>query len=65
MTLKQLRCRLTCFFNQHSMHLGDMGHRDETGYLTWACQRCGEVQRVPYGLAVSGQITQTRIGETK
>ncbi len=54
-----------CFRGEHSMHLDDMGHRDDTGWLNWPCQRCGAVQRVEYGLAVRGEITQIRLTTKK
>lgn len=50
-----------CFAGEHSMHLSDMSARDKDGMINWPCQRCGQVQRVAYGLAARGEITQKRL----
>ena len=63
--MKQLIERFRCWLSGHSMHLADMGARDDDGFLHWPCQRCGSVQHVTYGLAVNGQITQQRLKAIK
>lgn len=59
--LTTLLAKLACWRLGHSLHINDAGRRDDDGYLRWPCQRCGQVQRVPFGLAARGQITNERL----
>ena len=42
---KQSRCK-------HVFIGIDMGHRDSSGYLDWACSKCGKIFVVEYGLQI-------------
>lgn len=57
--------RLKCLWLGHSLYLHDIGKRDDKGYLLWPCQRCGQVQRLPYGIAAKGRIACQRLRSKK
>jgi RNase P subunit RPR2 len=51
--------RLRRMFCHHLFRGCDMGRRDESGKLDWACHKCGKVYRFDYGLQANdvGTIT--------
>lgn len=52
---------------RHEFRGCDIGRRDETGKLDWACHKCGKVYRMEYGLQASsfGTITGPWGGKPK
>lgn len=58
--LLALIVRVKRVFCKHEFNIYDSPGRDAEGMLDWPCYRCGKIFRVPYGLALPGQLIQDK-----